>query len=72
MVKELGERLSANLCVVRCVGQFLQVFYPAQRFRRSFSFERLDVAGAIDKEADQFRKGGRIAGFSEMGLLLPG
>ena len=56
MIEEFGERLAADFGIVGGVGQFLQVFNAAEGFGRCLGFERLDVAGAIDKEANQLRQ----------------
>jgi hypothetical protein len=65
VVEELGQRLAAGLGVVGGVGQFLQVFNAAEGLRRAFGFERLDVAGAVDEEADQLGQRGGVAGSAE-------
>ncbi len=65
VVEELGQRFAADLGIVRGVGQFLQVFNAAEGLRRSLGFERLDVAGAVNEEADQLGQRGCIAGRAE-------
>ena len=70
VVEELGECFAANLGIVGGVGQFLQVFNPAEGLRRAFGLERLDVAGAIDEEANQLGKRGGIAGLAKGFLIL--
>ena len=56
MVQELGKRLAALLSILGGVREFLQVFNAGERLRRPFFFERADVAGPVDKEADQLGK----------------
>ena len=53
VIEELGQGFAADLSVVRGVGQFFQVFNAAEGLRRSLGFEGLDVAGAVNDEADQ-------------------
>ena len=65
VIQKVGQALAADLGIVRGVGEFFQVFDPAESFRRSFGFESLDVAGAIDDEANQLGKCGWIAGLAE-------
>ena len=65
VIEEVGEGFAADLGIVRRIGEFLQVFNPAEGLGRSFGFESLDVAGAIDDEADQLGKCGGIAGFAK-------
>ena len=65
MVEEFGQRFAALFGIVRGVGQFLQVLNAAEGLRRAFGFERLDVAGAVDDEADELGQRGRIAGRAE-------
>ena len=65
VIEKLGQRLAAHLGIVRGVGQFLQVLNAAEGLRRAFGFERLDVAGAVDEEADQLRQRSRIARLPE-------
>ncbi len=52
VVEEVGEGFAANFGVVGGVGEFLEVFNAAEGFGGGFGFERLDVAGAVDEEAD--------------------
>ena len=56
VVQELGQRLAAGFGVVGGVGQLLQVLNAAEGLRRAFGLQGLDVAGAVDEEADQLRK----------------
>ncbi len=65
VVEEFGEGFAAGFGIVGGVGQFLQVFNAAEGFRRGFGFKGLDVAGAVDEEADQLGERGRVAGGSE-------
>ena len=70
VVEELGQRFAAGFGIVGGVGQFLQVFNAAEGFRRALGLERLDVAGPVDEEADQFGKRGGVAGGAKRGLFF--
>ena len=70
VVEELGQRFAARFGVVRGVGQFLQVFDAAEGFRRALGFESLDVAGAVDEEADQLGQRGASPGARKAGFSL--
>jgi hypothetical protein len=52
VVEEFGQGFAANFGVVGGVSQFFQVFNAAECLRRTFGFESLDVAGAVDDETD--------------------
>ena len=56
VVEEFGQCFAAHFGIVRGVGQFLQVLNAAECLRRAFGFQSLDVAGAVDDEADQLRQ----------------
>ena len=65
VVEELGQGLAPLLGVLGRVGEFLQVFNAGDGLRCAFVLQRFDVAGPVDKKADQFGKRRRIAGLAE-------
>ena len=71
MIEELGQGLAARLGVVGGVGQFLEVFNAAEGLGRALGLQGLDVAGAVDEEADQFGEGGGVAGGAETPFANP-
>ncbi len=65
VIEKFSKSLAAGFGVVGGVGQFLQIFNAAERLRRTFRFESLDVAGAIDEKSNQLWQSGSVAGSSE-------